>query len=77
MHLDCAMQPVGENKIIIYEEGFKNKNDVCILNDIFGEKNFITINQEEMYEGCSNVFSIKKFRETNRKHFEFFFLESI
>lgn len=58
LHLDCAMQPIGEKKLIIYEEGFRNKEELYQLYDIFGERNLIKINQYEMFEGCSNVFSI-------------------
>lgn len=75
LHLDCTMQPIGNDKIIIYEEGFENKKDVGALREIFGKNNFINIGKDEMYEGCSNVFSINSktivsdvtFKKLNKK----------
>ena len=75
LHLDCTMQPIGKDKLIIYEEGFENIKDVSVLREIFGKNNFINIGKDEMYEGCSNVFSINPktivsditFKKLNRK----------
>ncbi len=58
LHLDCCFQPIGHNQAIIFPEGFKNQSDVELLISIFGEENLIEISREEMYEMCSNVFSI-------------------
>tara|TARA_B100000614_G_scaffold257559_1_gene278049 strand:+ start:524 stop:1429 length:906 start_codon:yes stop_codon:yes gene_type:complete len=58
LHLDCAMQPVGKENIIIYEEGFKNINELDKLKKIFGKNNMIQIDENEMYQGFSNIFSI-------------------
>ena len=58
LHLDCAMQPVGKNKLIIYKGGFENKEDYEKIKKIFGKNNLIYIDQKEMYEGNSNIFSI-------------------
>ena len=52
------MQPVGKKNIIIYENGFKNKLELDNLKKIFGKKNMIQIDQNEMYQGYSNIFSI-------------------
>ena len=60
LHLDCTMQPIGNKKIIIYENGIYHKKDLDTIYEIYGEKNLIKINQKEMYEGCSNIFSINK-----------------
>ena len=60
LHLDCAMQPVGRDKIIIYEEGFENIDDIKKIEKIFGKKNLIFIDRKEMYEGNSNIFSINE-----------------
>jgi len=60
LHLDCAMQPVGNKHVIIYEDGFKNKEELNRLKRIFGDKNLIKINKEEMYQGFSNIFSINE-----------------
>ena len=64
LHLDCTMQPIGNKKIIIYENGIYDKKDRNTIYEIYGEKNLVKINQEEMYEGCSNIFSINKTKGT-------------
>ncbi len=58
LHLDCCFQPIGENQAILYKGGFKNKKDVDFLVDYFGADNIIEINQQEMYDMYSNIFSI-------------------
>lgn len=58
LHLDCCFQPIGDNMCIIYEGGFKNKEDFEFLVNYFGKENCIEITQKEMYEMNSNVFSI-------------------
>ncbi len=58
LHLDCCFQPIGENKAIIYKDGFKLEEDYNYLKDYFGEENLIHITRDEMYEMNSNVFSI-------------------
>lgn len=58
LHLDCCFQPVGKNKGIIHKEGFRNKSDYDFLVKLFGKENLFQIDKNEMYEMCSNVFSI-------------------
>ena len=58
LHLDCCFQPIGNNQAILFEDGFKHKEDVAFLVGYFGEENIIRITREEMYEMNSNVFSI-------------------
>ena len=58
LHLDCCFQPIGNKQAILFEDGFKNSEDVAFLVDCFGEENIIRITREEMYEMNSNVFSI-------------------
>ena len=58
LHLDCTMQPIGNNQLILYENGFKNKNDVELINKIFGKNNIIKINNKEFYNLNTNIFSI-------------------
>jgi len=60
LHLDCCFQPIGKNQAIIYEGGFKNKNDIKYLNELFGSENLIKIDSQEMYEMNSNIFSISE-----------------
>lgn len=58
LHLDCCFQPIGKGQAILFEEAFKNAEDVAFLVDYFGEENIIRITRNEMYEMNSNVFSI-------------------
>lgn len=58
LHLDCCFQPIGKNGAIIYDGGFKNKEDISFLENHFGIDNIIKITEEEMYHMNSNVFSI-------------------
>ena len=60
LHLDCCFQPIGKKMAIIYEEGFKRKEDVDYIKRLFGEDKLIKITQKEMYEMNSNVFSISE-----------------
>jgi len=58
LHLDCCFQPLGKGFAILYEGGFKNRKDVKFLINFFGEGKIISINQEEMYNMYSNIFSV-------------------
>ena len=58
LHLDCCFQPVGKDKAILFQGGFKHQRDVDFLVDFFGKENIIEIDREEMYNMNSNVFSI-------------------
>lgn len=58
LHLDCCFQPVGNNKGIIYPQGFIEESDYQYLVNLFGKENLFHITQEEMYQMNSNVFSI-------------------
>ena len=60
LHLDCCFQPIGKKMAIIYEEGFKRKEDVDYIKRLFGEDKLIKITQKEMYDMNSNVFSISE-----------------
>ena len=60
LHLDCCFQPIGKKMAIIYEEGFKRKEDVEYIKRLFGEDKLIKITQKEMYDMNSNVFSISE-----------------
>ena len=60
LHLDCCFQPLGIGNAIMYKNGFKNNEDVDFLINLFGEENIILINQEEMYNMNSNIFSISE-----------------
>lgn len=58
LHLDCCFQPVGNDKAIIYKNGFREEADYKFLMNLFGEENLFHITRDEMYHMNSNVFSI-------------------
>ena len=58
LHLDCTFMPVSQNKAIIYKDGFLFEKDYHLLVEVFGKDNLFEINQEEMYQMNTNVFSI-------------------
>ncbi|MGQ1929741.1 dimethylarginine dimethylaminohydrolase family protein [Ornithobacterium rhinotracheale] len=58
LHLDCCFQPVGENKAIIYRDGFLNPRHYHVLIDLFGRDNVFEVTREEMYWMSPNIFSI-------------------
>lgn len=58
LHLDCCFQPLGLGHALVFPGGFKNKQDVSLIESIFGKKNLIIINEDEMYNMFSNLFSI-------------------
>ena len=69
LHLDCCFQPVGQKHAIVHQEGFKNKEDINLLKDIFGKENLIFVNKKEMFEMYSNVFSISEKVVVSEKSF--------
>jgi N-dimethylarginine dimethylaminohydrolase len=58
LHLDCAFMPVGNDKVILYKDGFLNEKDYFMLVEIFGYQNVFEITREEMYYMNANIFSI-------------------
>jgi len=58
LHLDCCFQPIGTGQAILFKEGFKNSGDIDFLREYFGEDNIVTIDRDQMYNMCSNIFSI-------------------
>lgn len=58
LHLDCAFQPVGRGKGIIYRNGFLHHSDVGVLEDIFGADHLFDITVEEAYQMNTNVVSL-------------------
>lgn len=58
LHLDCCFQPVGEDKAIIYQQGFSNAQEYQYLVDLFGPDNLFHVTEQEMYDMVPNVFSI-------------------
>lgn len=58
LHLDCTFNPIGEDKCVIYKNGFVDEDDYQLVLDIFGEENCFNVNDEEMFQMFPNVFSI-------------------
>ncbi len=58
LHLDCCFQPIGRDMAILFEGGFKNAADVEFIRNYYGSENVLEIDREQMYNMCSNVFSI-------------------
>ena len=58
LHLDCTFNPIGNDKCIIYKNGFVDESDYELIVDIFGEENCFNITDEEMFEMNPNIFSI-------------------
>jgi N-dimethylarginine dimethylaminohydrolase len=60
LHLDCCFNPLGKGKAIIHKNGFLVEKEYEWLVDFFGKENVFEITKEEMYQMCSNVFSISE-----------------
>jgi N-dimethylarginine dimethylaminohydrolase len=69
LHLDCCFQPVGNDKAIIYKNGFREEADYRFLVDLFGKENLFHITRDEMYHMNSNVFSIDSNVVVSEKNF--------
>ena len=60
LHLDCCFNPIGKGKAIIHKNGFLIENEYEWLVNFFGKENVFEINKDEMYQMCSNIFSISE-----------------
>lgn len=58
LHLDCAFQPVGRGKALIYPQGFLHQKDVALVREIFGADNLFEVTTEEAYTMHTNVVSL-------------------
>lgn len=58
LHLDCAFQPVGKGKALIYREGFLEPKYTGVLDDIFGRDNLFDVTVEEAYMMNTNLVSL-------------------
>ena len=58
LHLDCCFQPVGNDKGIVYKNGFREEADYLFLVGLFGKENLFHLTRDEMYRMNSNIFSI-------------------
>ena len=69
LSLDCCFQPVGNDKGIIYKNGFREEADYLFLVNLFGKENLFHITRDEMYDMNSNVFSIAPNVVVSEKNF--------
>jgi len=60
LHLDCCFNPLGKGKAIIHKNGFLIDKEYEWLVNLFGKENVFEISKDEMYQMCSNVFSISE-----------------
>lgn len=58
LHLDCCFQPLGLGHCLIFEDGFKNAEDIRYITEMFGDDNCFRVSSQEMYDMFCNVFSI-------------------
>jgi N-dimethylarginine dimethylaminohydrolase len=58
LHLDCCMQPVGNNKLVTCPEAFLKRDQYEWLTDYFGKENLLEMSLNEMSEMNCNFFSI-------------------
>lgn len=69
LHLDCCFQPIGKGKAILCKDGFLIEEEYQWLVDYFGKENIFDISADEMYQMCSNVFSISPDIVVTEQHF--------
>lgn len=69
LHLDCTFMPVGNGKLIIFKDGFKDVKDYNQLTDFFGKSNIFEVTREEMYHMNTNIFSISPDVVVSEEHF--------
>ena len=58
LHLDCCMQPVGNNKLVTCPEAFLKRDQYEWLTDYFGKENLLEMSLNEMSEMNCNFFSV-------------------
>lgn len=58
LHLDCAFQPVGQDKCILFPGGFRHIEDWEYLMDFYGVENCCIIDREELFDMNPNIFSL-------------------
>lgn len=69
LHLDCAFQPVSRGRALIYKEGFLHKQDIGLLEEIFGHDNLFSVTPEEAYYMNTNIFSLGPDALISDQHF--------
>lgn len=69
LHLDCAFQPVGNGKALIYRNGFLEPKSVGLLEEIFGKDNLFEVTGEEAYMMNTNLVSLSPNRVISDRAF--------
>ena len=69
LHLDCTFNPIGNDKAIIYKDGFLFEEEYQKIVAIFGQENLFEVTKEEMYWMNPNVFSISPEVVISEKNF--------
>ncbi len=69
LHLDCAFQPVGKGKALIYKEGFLEQNELGLVEEIFGKDNLFAVTGEEAYNMNTNIVSLSPNKLISDKSF--------
>lgn len=60
LHLDCGFMPLGLGHCLLFEEGFKDPEELQELRDELGEVSYLLLDRKEMIELRSNLFSIRR-----------------
>jgi len=69
LHLDCCLQPVGNNMLVACPEAFINPEQYEWLNNYFGKENILEISLNEMSDMQCNFFSISNQVVVSEKRF--------
>ncbi len=69
LHLDCAFQPVGKGKALIYKEGFLEAKELGLVEEIFGADNLFAVTGEEAYNMNTNIVSLSPQKLISDKSF--------
>lgn len=69
LHLDCAFQPVGRGKALLYADAFLNSKDLGLIREIFGSDNIFEVTGEEAYHMNTNVVSLSPTKLISDKSF--------
>ena len=70
LHLDCCMQPVGNNFLVTCSESFTYTYQYEWLVNLFGKNNVFDVSKKEMSRMMCNVFSISETVVVSDKSFK-------
>lgn len=69
LHLDCAFQPVGRDKALLYPGAFLNPADLERIYALFGKEHIFEVTSEEAYHMNTNVVSLSPTKLISDKSF--------